>query len=131
MKILQVVYAFYPTYKGSGDSRVAYEISKGLANRGHDVTVYTTNVISQDKMFIPKREVYNIHGVKVYYCRNLIYKPHSPIPLFYSRDMIHRISKDLSKYDIVHLHHYRFYISVVIHHYARKYNVPYLSLIHI
>ena len=130
MNILQVVYAFYPPYSESGNSRVVYEISKGLAAKGHNVTVYTTNVLSQDKMFSSKKEIHNIHGVKVYYCRNLLYKPHSPLPLFYSRDLVRKIKKNLAKYDIVHLHHYRFYISVILHHYAAKCDVPYILQAH-
>ena len=130
MNILQVVYAFYPPYSESGNSRVVYEISKGLAARGHNVTVYTTNVLSQDKMFSSKKEIHNVHGVKVYFCRNLLYKPHSPLPLFYSRDLVRKIQKNLAKYDVVHLHHYRFYISVILHHYAVKCDVPYILQAH-
>ena len=43
MKILQVTNFFKPSWEAGGIARVAYEISKELVNRGHEVTVYTTD----------------------------------------------------------------------------------------
>jgi len=44
MEILQVVPYFPPAYTFGGPVKVVYEISRELAKRGHDVTVYTTDV---------------------------------------------------------------------------------------
>ena len=125
-----MVYAFYPPYSESGNSRVAYEISKKLASKGHDITVYTTNVMSEEKLFAPIKEIYSIQGVDVHYCKNILYKPHSYFPLFYSRDIIRKIRENLMKYDIVHLHEYRFYTNIVVRHYARKFGIPYVLQAH-
>jgi len=46
MRVLQVINAFYPPYSGSGVAYVAHNISKALAGKGHEVTVYTTNALS-------------------------------------------------------------------------------------
>ncbi|HGE71936.1 TPA: glycosyltransferase [Candidatus Poribacteria bacterium] len=130
LKILQIVYAFYPPYSESGNSRVASEISKALALRGHDVTVYTTNVLSRDKMFNLKKQVCNIHNVKVHYCKNILYKPYLPIPLFFSKDLLSKIKDSLMKYDIVHIHEYRFYTSPLIYFYAKRFRIPYIVQAH-
>jgi glycosyltransferase involved in cell wall biosynthesis len=130
LKILQIVYAFYPPYNESGNSRVAYGISKALALKGHDVTVYTTNVLSRDKMFELKKQVYNIHNVRVHYCKNILYKPYLPIPLFFSKDLLSKIKESLMKYDIVHTHEYRFYISPLIYFYAKRFRIPYIVQAH-
>ena len=42
MKILQVTNFFKPSWESGGPARVAYEISKKLVERGHEVTVYAT-----------------------------------------------------------------------------------------
>jgi glycosyltransferase involved in cell wall biosynthesis len=129
LKILQIVYAFYPPYSESGNSRVAYEISKGLARKGHDVAVCTTNVLAGEKMFDPKKKVYNIDGFKVHYHRSLFYKPHAFVPLFYSQGVVDEI-KNISDYDVIHLHENRFYTSILLHHYAKKYGIPYVLQAH-
>ncbi|MCJ7635639.1 glycosyltransferase, partial [Candidatus Bathyarchaeota archaeon] len=129
MKILQLVYAFYP-YSTSGNSRVAYEISKELVRRGNDVTVFTTNVLEGETMFAPKMEEYNINGIKVHYNRNLIYKPNAFIPIFYSQGIIDKIRKAIIGYDVIHLHENRFYTSIFLHHYAKKYGIPYIMQAH-
>ena len=109
---------------------MAYEISKELARRGHDVTVCTTNVLSGERMFDPKKKVYNINGVKVHYHRNLLYKPHAFIPLFYSQGVVHEIRKNIVDYDVIHIHENRFYTSILLHHYAKKHRIPYVLQAH-
>ena len=128
MKILQLVYAFYP-YSGSGNSRVAFEISKELVRRGHEVTVCTTNVLERDTMFTPKKDEYILNGIKVHYHKNLFYKPNKIMPLFFSQGVVNEIRK-IEDYDIIHLHENRFYTSVILHHFAKKYNVPYVLQAH-
>ena len=43
MKILQVCQSFYPCFASGGVAKVAYDISKELVSKGHEVTVYTTD----------------------------------------------------------------------------------------
>ena len=43
MKILQVTNFFKPSWESGGPARVVYAISKKLIERGHEVTVYTTD----------------------------------------------------------------------------------------
>ena len=43
MKVLQVTNFFKPSWESGGPARVAYGLSKKLIERGHEVTVYTTD----------------------------------------------------------------------------------------
>jgi len=43
MRILQVVSYFPPAYAFGGPVKTAYQISKELIKRGHEVVVYTTD----------------------------------------------------------------------------------------
>jgi glycogen synthase len=47
LKILQVTPFYYPAWAYGGAPRVVYELSGSLAKRGHDVTVYTTDVLDE------------------------------------------------------------------------------------
>jgi glycogen synthase len=44
MRILQVIPYFYPAWKVGGSVKVAYDISRKLVERGHSITVYTSDI---------------------------------------------------------------------------------------
>lgn len=48
MKILQVIPAFYPAWAYGGTVNAAYHLSKELARRGHEVTVYTSDALDKN-----------------------------------------------------------------------------------
>ena len=70
MKILHLIPSFYPAFGYGGTVRVAYELSKRLVQRGHDVTVFTTDVYEKNK-----RLKYNnpsiVDGIVMYRFRNI------------------------------------------------------------
>lgn len=59
MKILQITSTFFPVM--GGQEKVVYEISKGLVDKGHEVTILTTDLFSDNKL--PKKET--IEGMNV------------------------------------------------------------------
>jgi len=128
MRILQVINAYYPPYNSGGAAFVAHNISKALAKRGHEVTVYTTNALNRDELFQPKKCPSYDNGVKVYYFMNQIYKP--SIHIYFSRDLVEALKKSINRYDLVHSHEYRSYISLVISYYAKRYSTPYILQTH-
>lgn len=128
MRVLQVINAFYPPYSGGGAAHVAHNISKALVGKGHEVTVYTTNALSRESLFDPKQNPYNEDGVEVFYFRNIIYKPQ--IHIYFSKEFVEAVKKSIAKYDTLHLHEYRSYISLVTSYYAKKYDVPYILQAH-
>jgi len=128
MKILQVINAYYPPYSSGGAAFVAHNISKALARKGHQVTVYTTNVLSRDKLFTFRRNSYLKNGVKVYYFSNTIYKP--SIHIYFSKELLDAIRKNIVEYDVIHLHEYRSYIGIITACYSKKFGVPYVLQAH-
>ena len=125
MKILQVCHTFKPLWESGGMARSAYEISKRLVERGHDVTVYTTNR-SLCKTNLETNKALYLEGMKVYYFENLRkYFPRKiPPPVPYYLPFIAR--KEVKDFDIIHIHGHRTLLAVIIHHYAKKYGVPYV-----
>ena len=128
MKILQVINAYYPPYSAGGPAIVVHNISKALAKRGHEVTVYTTNALSKDELFQPKKNPNYSNGVKVYYFGNQVYKP--SVHIYFSKELVKAIKKAIANYDLVHLHEYRSYISLVTSYYAKKHNIPHILQAH-
>jgi len=128
MKILQVINAYYPPYSAGGAAFVAHNISKALAKRGHEVTVYTTNTLSKDKLFRPNKNPNYNNRVKVYYFMNQIYKP--SLHIYFSKDLMKAVKKSIANYDLIHLHEYRSYLSLLTSYYASSYRIPYILQAH-
>ena len=68
MKFLQVIPHYVPAYNFGGPLRVAHSIGKALIKQGHNVTVCTTNLASEDSFLdVPIDEPINVDGITVYY----------------------------------------------------------------
>jgi len=126
MKILQVYPYFYPAWSYGGVTRVVYEVSKHLIDIGHEVTVYTTDAFDNKSRVVIRSNPMYIDGIETFYFRNfsnhLTYKYHLPLPF----EMFFKIQNKLKKFNIIHLHGYRHSLNVLTHHYAKKYDVPYV-----
>ena len=67
VKILQLNPAFYPAFAYGGTVNSSYNLSKALAKRGHDVTVFTSDTVDKHTR---QRELYLEHeGIKIHYFR--------------------------------------------------------------
>lgn len=96
MKIVQVAHSFYPRYEGIGN--YCYQLSKHLAERGHQVDVITSRLYSN----LPVKEV--IDGFTVHRCP------------YFGTISTNRITFILNKLlkidaDIIHAHSYIFLTS--------------------
>lgn len=125
MRILQVIPYFIPAWGYGGPLRVCYELSKQLVRRGHQVTIYTTDTL--DVKSRVKQQDESVDGIRVKRFRNLsnsiAYKHH----LFLSPGMLFTVRKELPSFDIIHIYEYRTLQNVLVHHYAKDYNIPYVS----
>lgn len=114
MRILQVIDYFSP--HGGGLVDLVNKLSKALAQRGHEVTIYTSD-FKLDREYInslPEVNVCPFHCV-------------SSLAGFYLMPgMVMEAKRHLRDFDIIHLHSARSFQNVVIHHYAEKYGIPYV-----
>ena len=128
LRILQVTNSFKPSWEGGGVTKVAYGISKWLAEQSHHVTVYTTNRTLRELNIETNRPI-DLEGMKVYYFANLRKYFSSKIPpIPYYLPLIAR--KEVKQFDIIHIHEHRTLLAEIIHHYAKKYNIPYVLQAH-
>ncbi|KAF5430840.1 Glycosyltransferase Family 4 [Candidatus Methanophagaceae archaeon] len=123
MRILQVISSFPPAYTYGGPVRVAYEVSKELVKRGHEVTVYTTDVYDVHSRFKYDENPVWLDGIEVYHFKNvsneLAHRNLAAAPM-----MAFALNKSLKNFDVIHLHEYRSFQAILVHHYAKKIRYP-------
>jgi glycosyltransferase involved in cell wall biosynthesis len=103
LKILQVTKYYYPAVSFGGPVQCAYNLSKYLAKRGHEITVYTTDALSPRGNARISERVRIIEGAEVHFFANVARFQE----MFTSPAMIRAFRDCIGKYDIVHLHEYR------------------------
>lgn len=115
MRILQVIEFLTPQMGGS--PMIAYQISRHLAQRGHEVTVvtsdYGTSRFPED-------------AFRVVYLPNLVAR----WGFYVTPGLIRWTRENLPNFDIIHLHTARTFQNIVVSHYARRYSMPYLLQAH-
>ena len=114
MKILQVNNVFSPVHGGS--AKIPYHLSKELARRGHEVTVYT----SDSKLTL--EHINSIPQVSVHAFKTWL----DSANLFVSPGIIKKAKEETAHFDIIHMHSYRTLQNIAVHHYAEKYGIPYI-----
>ena len=115
MKILQV-FAFFSLPHGGGTVVLVYKLSTALVGRGHEVAIYTGD-FELDQEYID-----SLSGVKVYLFHSWL----NLAGVHLIPGMVTEVKRKLKDFDIIHLHCFRSFQNIVIHHYAQKYGVPYV-----
>lgn len=130
MRILQVIPYFYLSWAGGGPVELVHNMSRGLIERGHEVTIYTTDVFNKPLGSGKLYDSTELDGIKVCEFRHLGGGLTRGLPFYFSPAIIPALAKETANFDIVHLHEYRTFQNVVAHHYAQKFRVPYVLQAH-
>jgi len=128
MKILMVVASYSLAF--GGPTAVVKALSKELVLRGHEVCIYTSDNFNETTRVRETGNTIEIDGVKVSYFRNIHNRLAYNHNIYVSPMLIHKARRDLKEYDIIHIHGYRTFQSIIIHHYAKKYGIPYILQAH-
>ena len=115
MKLLHVFDIISPS-RGGGITTIIRNISRALVARGHELTIYTTDFQLEQKhlAFFPNIEVYPFHCI------------FSTGNFFYTPSINSTAREQLKEFDVIHLHSFRSYQNIVVHRYAKEYNIPYV-----
>ncbi len=123
MKILQVIPVFSVPF--GGPVTVVRSVSKELSKK-HKVIVYTTSALDKRRDF--KNFPFEVGSESyrvVYFPRILRFSGFNISPV-----MKKALKESLSEYDIIHLHSWRHFQDIIVHHYAKKYGIPYVLQTH-
>jgi glycosyltransferase involved in cell wall biosynthesis len=94
---------YYPALSFGGPVRYTYNISKYLARKGHEVSVYATDALYPRSHVRIGYKVRIIEGAEVHFFRNI----GKFSEMFISPGIISAFHRSIGKYDVVHLHEYR------------------------
>lgn len=126
MNILQVIPYFVWSY--GGPVRVVSEISSELAKKGHNVTIYTTDVSKNTRA--NESEKLDLNNINICYFRCNNNKLADRLKLHTSHEMRTAIKRNISQFDLVHLHECRSIPNLYASYYCHKYNIPYVMQAH-
>lgn len=118
MRILHVVDLFSPLHGGS--AVVPYQLSKQLSKNGHEVTIYASQT-GLTQTYINLLPEVRVHTFNIWL---------SLAKFQVTPGLIGKAKDEVRHFDIIHMHNYRTFQNMVVHHYARKYGVPYVLQAH-
>lgn len=129
MRILMVTNTFPPRRFG-GITGVAYTVATKLAQRGHHVTVYTTDTGNDKYARLTTEKEATFDGLRVRYFRNISnlfafnYRVYTPFGCLWT------LKSEINSFDIVHIQDYRSLFNIVAWYFARTRGIPYVIQAH-
>jgi len=123
MKILHVSYIFPPKAEvADGITRVVYGLTRALAKKGNDVTVYASNALdlhSKARIEIENSPAY-VDGIKVRYFPYLLRYG----TIFFTPSIFYSIRDDVKKFDVIHIHDARCLQCAIATYHAELFDIP-------
>jgi glycosyltransferase involved in cell wall biosynthesis len=121
MRILHVVPSYLPAVRYGGPIFAVHSLCQALAAKGHEVEVFTTNVDGPGISPVPVERVVNLDGVRVRYFSSPVFRR-----LYWSPGMKRALAREMSLFDVVHLHSAFLWPTWAAARSARKVGVPYV-----
>ena len=121
-RILQVTPYYAPAWAYGGPPRVMSDFASGLAARGHDVDVLTTDVLDDERRATPREEV--LDGVLVRRLPNLSNSLAWRTKKYLPRGLMRRLAVEAPRYDVVHVTDIRTYLTAAAYLATRARRTP-------
>jgi glycosyltransferase involved in cell wall biosynthesis len=120
MKVLHVVHSLIP--EAGGNAKVVAELTENLAKRGITTSIFTTIMEKdeQENLFQPK-------GVGLFVSQQSFLARWWP---YYSPELKKNIMKEMSKFDIIHIHDIWHYPNFAASRIAKRAGKPYIISTH-
>ena len=122
MRVLQVTPYYAPAWAYGGPPRVMSDFAAGLAARGHEVDVLTTDVLDEERRATPRQEV--LDGVRVRRLPNLSNTLAWRTKKYLPRGLVRRLAVEVPRYDVVHVTDVRTYLTAATYLATRARRTP-------
>lgn len=119
MKILHVVPTYLPARRYGGPIEAVHGLCRALARRGHEVTVFTTNVDGDGESEVPLDRAVLLDGVHVRYFQ-------SPMRRLYFSPAMGKALRGIGAFDVVHNHSVFLWPTAAAARAAARARVPYV-----
>jgi len=121
VRILHVVPTYVPAWRHGGTIKAVHGLTKALAARGHEVSVFTTDVHADGTLGVPLGEPVNRDSVEVLY-----FPVRPPRRLYRSPAMAEALARAVPACDLVHLHSVFLWPTYAAARAAERAGVPFL-----
>lgn len=122
MRILSVCAVFYPSTIYGGPSSVALAHARSLAERGHDVTVISTDLLSLKPLERQRNSGTKAQGFAIRYFSARVLAP--AFPFLYSGSALSWVCANSKQFDVAHIHFARELFPVRIAQCLQKHSIP-------
>ncbi len=120
-----IVIAYYaPSWAYGGPPRIVYEFSRKLVQRGHSVTVFTTDAFEKDKRI--DRPFSMIEGIRVHYLKNYSNYLAWNQKIFWPRGQKKALEERIGQFDVGFISDLRTMQIASAYKVFRRYNLPYV-----
>jgi glycosyltransferase involved in cell wall biosynthesis len=121
VKLLHVVASYLPAVRYGGTIVSVHGLCRALAERGHDVHVFTTSVDGAADSAVPHQQAVVLDGVSVWYFRSSFLRR-----LYYAPAMAAEARARVHGFDVVHSHAIYLWPGWAVTRHARHAGVPYV-----
>ncbi len=119
MKILHLIGSLSPRL--GGPSKACLEMAMAIAERGHDVEIFTTNFDGIRDLEVPLIKPIKTKGISISYF---------PVSLFrnwvFSLELAKALKNRLKEFDLLHIHSLYLFHNFIGGYFARKYSIPHI-----
>jgi len=130
MKILQVISTPPFAWETGGCARVAFGLSRGLARIGHEVKILTTDLYKSDARWSSNGKLEIIDGVEILRFKDVNHTIAWKKKIYISPGIINYLRKNITQFDIVHLHDLISIQAIATSRYCEKFNKKYFLTTH-
>lgn len=120
MRVLYVIPSLAPRY--GGPSVYCFALCRELVRRGHQVSIFTTNIDGDRRMDVPLGQPVLDEGVKIHYFPGWIY----PREYTFSLPLWRALRERTQQFDVAHIYSMYSFSNTAAAHCCWKYGVPYL-----
>jgi glycosyltransferase involved in cell wall biosynthesis len=128
VRVLQVTSYYAPAWAYGGPPRVMTDFAAGLVARGHEVTVFTTDVLDGDRRATPRRETRD--GVRVQRFPNLSNSLAWNSKKYLPPGLVAATARRMASFDVVHATDARTVATATAYLAARVAGVPFVLSAH-
>lgn len=120
----------FPPRRFGGVTGVSFALASKLAQRGHQVTVYTTDAGNSVHSRLKVENVVTFDGLDAHYFRNINNLLAFKYRLFTPISCLPTLKSEINRFDVVHFHDYRSLFSIFGSYYAKRRDIPYVIQAH-
>lgn len=128
MRVLHITLSYQSAPALGGPDLTSYKLCTALKAQGVDIDVIATNLATKNETIQPTTFSRDVDGINVQYLltKKLVPLGRHSFGLFYMPELRATLRKCIQAYDLVHVHGYRGYLTLVAFQEAYRAGVPYI-----